>query len=192
MQDPVECQWWSSLMNKIVNEQKQKKFIIFEKKLYHRCLTGSQISHYIKSLTCLLWDITDNFLKLQRLTIQNLVILNLEFGFSINLSHITGLSLSPWKHQKTSKIERFAKMLFTKCFNLEVFWCFQGDRKRLVAWNGLRKLSTYVMFCTIWCHLNNLKDVKKNHGGVLILIKLQTLTSNFTKSNSSMGVFHVF
>ena len=29
----------------------------------------------------------------------------------------------------------------------------------------------YVMRCTIWYHLYNLKNVKNAHGGVLILVK---------------------
>ena len=34
----------------------------------------------------------------------------------------------------------------------------------------------YVMFCAIWYHLYNLKNVKNTHGGVLLLIKLQALS----------------
>ena len=30
------------------------------------------------------------------------------------------------------------------------------------------------MFCTIWYYLYNLKSVKNTHGGVLLLVKLQT------------------
>ena len=40
-----------------------------------------------------------------------------------------------------------------------------------------------VVRCGIWYHLYNLKNLKNIHGGVLFLV---------TKSNSSMGVFHVF
>ena len=29
--------------------------------------------------------------------------------------------------------------------------------------------------CAVWYHLRNLKNVKNTHGGVLILVKLQTL-----------------
>ena len=32
--------------------------------------------------------------------------------------------------------------------------------------------SLYVMFCTIWYHLNNVKNVKNTHGGVLLLPKI--------------------
>ena len=31
----------------------------------------------------------------------------------------------------------------------------------------------YVMFCAIWYHLYNLKNMKNTHGGVLHLVKLQ-------------------
>ena len=31
----------------------------------------------------------------------------------------------------------------------------------------------YVIFCAIWYHLDNLKNVKNTHGGVLILAKLR-------------------
>ena len=34
---------------------------------------------------------------------------------------------------------------------------------------------TFVMFYAIWHHLYNLKNVKNNHGGVLLLVKLQAL-----------------
>ena len=33
---------------------------------------------------------------------------------------------------------------------------------------------SFVMRCTIWYHLCNLKNVKNTHGGVLLLVKLQT------------------
>ena len=44
----------------------------------------------------------------------------------------------------------------------------------------------------IWDHLYNLKNVKNNHGGMLPLVKLQVEGCNFTKSNTSMGVFSCF
>ena len=39
------------------------------------------------------------------------------------------------------------------------------------------------MRCAIWYHLCNLKNMKKKHGEVLLLLKLQAF---------SMGVFHSF
>ena len=29
------------------------------------------------------------------------------------------------------------------------------------------------MFCVVWYHLHNLKNVKNTHGGVLLLVKFQ-------------------
>ena len=34
----------------------------------------------------------------------------------------------------------------------------------------LQLAETYVILCAIWCHFCNLKNVKKNHGGVLLLV----------------------
>ena len=43
------------------------------------------------------------------------------------------------------------------------------------------------MRCTIWYHLYNLKNVKNNHGEVLILVTLQTSACNFTKINTPLS-----
>ena len=43
--------------------------------------------------------------------------------------------------------------------------------------------------CGIWYHLCNLKNVKNTHGGVLLLVTLQTLVCNSTKSNTLAWVF---
>ena len=51
----------------------------------------------------------------------------------------------------------------------------------------------YVMLCRIWYHLYNLKSVKNTHGGVLLLVKFQASTCNFTENNAPPWVFfHVF
>ena len=34
----------------------------------------------------------------------------------------------------------------------------------------------YVMFCTIWYHLHNFKNVENTNGGVLHLVKLQAFS----------------
>ena len=44
----------------------------------------------------------------------------------------------------------------------------------------------YVMRCTIWYHLYNLKNVKKKHGGVLLLV------CNFSISSTPPWVFFTF
>ena len=43
---------------------------------------------------------------------------------------------------------------------------------------------TCVVRCVIWYHVYNLKNVKNTHGGVLILVKLQTESCNSTKINT--------
>ena len=51
----------------------------------------------------------------------------------------------------------------------------------------------YLTLCIIWYHLYNFKNVKNTHGWVVLLVKLQTETCNFTKSNISPWMFfHVF
>ena len=54
------------------------------------------------------------------------------------------------------------------------------------------KLTTFMRFCAIWYDLYNLKNMKCIHGGVLRLVKLQTLACNFTKSNTPPWVFFTF
>ena len=41
------------------------------------------------------------------------------------------------------------------------------------ASDNLVRLQSVVMFCVIWYHLYNLKILKQNHAGVLLLVKLQ-------------------
>ena len=50
----------------------------------------------------------------------------------------------------------------------------------------------YVVRCAIWYHLYNLKNGKNTHGGVLILVKLQTEACNFTKINTPPWMFFTF
>ena len=56
--------------------------------------------------------------------------------------------------------------------------------------NGSRR--TFAMHCTIWHYLCNLKNVKNVHGGVLLWVKLQAFSCNFTKSNTHPWVFFIF
>ena len=44
----------------------------------------------------------------------------------------------------------------------------------------------------IWYYLYNLKNPKNNHGGMLILVKLQASGCNITKSNTPPWVFFTF
>ena len=48
------------------------------------------------------------------------------------------------------------------------------------------------MLCAILYYLCNLKNMKNKHGGVLLLVKFQALSWNFTKSNTAPWVFFVF
>ena len=50
-------------------------------------------------------------------------------------------------------------------------------------------LKVYQMLCVIWCNLYNLKNVKNTHGGMSLLVILQTY---FTKSNTPRGCFSRF
>ena len=51
--------------------------------------------------------------------------------------------------------------------------------------------TSVVMFCAIWYHFQNLKNMKNTYGGVLLLVTLQVLACNFTKSKTPHVVFHV-
>ena len=53
-------------------------------------------------------------------------------------------------------------------------------------------LSIYVMRCSIWYQLHNLKTVKITHGGVLLLVKIKAETCNFFKSYAPPWVFSRF
>ena len=49
------------------------------------------------------------------------------------------------------------------------------------------------MFCAIRYHLGTiLKNTKNTNGGVILLLKLQALVSNFTKNNTPPLVFFTF
>ena len=51
-------------------------------------------------------------------------------------------------------------------------------------------LKVYQMFCAIWYHLHNLKNVKNTHGGMSLLVKLQAY---ITKSDTPVdGCFEFF
>ena len=69
-------------------------------------------------------------------------------------------------------------------WNVLSFSCRTETKNRCFLW-------IYVMFCAIWYHLYNLKNVKNTHGGVLLLVKMQA-SSNFTKSNTPPRMFFTF
>ena len=54
-------------------------------------------------------------------------------------------------------------------------------------------LRLFVVRGAIWYHFYSLKNVKRTHAGVLILVKLQAQACNFTKIYTPPWVFfHVF
>ena len=48
------------------------------------------------------------------------------------------------------------------------------------------------MRCGIWYHLYNFKNVKNNHEGALLLVKLLASACTFNKSNTPLWVFFTF
>ena len=49
-----------------------------------------------------------------------------------------------------------------------------------------------MMLCATWYHFYDFKNVKNTHGGMLLLVKLQTEARNFTKTNTPLWVSHFF
>ena len=58
--------------------------------------------------------------------------------------------------------------------------------------NDLFPKSLSEMLYIIWYHWHNLKNVKNTQEGVLLLVKLQALTLNFTKRNTPLWEFFTF
>ena len=56
----------------------------------------------------------------------------------------------------------------------------------------LKILGCIVIRCAIWYYLYKLRNVKNNHRGVLLLVKLQAKAYNFAKINSPQWVFFTF
>ena len=109
----------------------------------------------------------------------------------LNPFNVTGLFLYPLKTSEKQKL----------------FHGFRGYRKIPIAWNGLRvckdskvpgewdKLKAYLTHTRplqfgaiykVW------KTWQNSHGGVLLLVKLQALACNLTKSNTRSWVFFTF
>ena len=73
----------------------------------------------------------------------------------------------------------------------------------MMLWTNLKVVKNFIQkqelvspshetLCEICYHLYTLKYVKNTYGGVLLLIELQDLAFNFTKSNSPPQVFFTF
>ena len=78
-----------------------------------------------------------------------------------------------------------------KCFPCPILLKTIQDTRNTSFLGGIQ-IYKYETLCTIWCDLCNLKNEKNTHGGVLILIKLQTETCNFTKSDTPSCLFFPF
>ena len=50
--------------------------------------------------------------------------------------------------------------------------------------------NTYVIFCAIWYHLYNLKNVKNTHGGVILLRSCFSRFLNYTNSTKLRNALH--
>ena len=74
--------------------------------------------------------------------------------------------------------------------SMEIWTCVIHPNRRHILFLqkqvGSSNTGLYVMFCAIWYHLYNLKNVKNTHEGVLLL------ACNFTKSNTPPWVFFTF
>ena len=65
-------------------------------------------------------------------------------------------------------------------FLIIVHICFSQVCITIIQHNTF-KSQTDVMFCAIWYHLHNLKNVKNTQGGVLLLVKLQASQIDFLR-----------
>ena len=79
----------------------------------------------------------------------------------------------------------------------KISYCREGSLSHLMLLlhekiNVIYWFLVYVVRFAIWYHLYNFKNVKNNHRGVLILVKLQALACNFTKINTSPWVIFTF
>ena len=90
-----------------------------------------------------------------------------------------------WRY---SQIFYVANLPFLQYFTVKMFSAFSCNWYRL---GGNWTFLSFTMFCAIWYHLYNLKNVKNTHGGVLLLVKLQA-NLQVTKSNTPPLVFFTF
>ena len=80
------------------------------------------------------------------------------------------------------------EMFINLRFKLKVVWQIHEYFKNIL-WRWFLQESLYVVCCAIWYHLYYLKKVKNTHGGMLLLVKLQTESCIFAKSNTPPLVF---
>ena len=93
---------------------------------------------------------------------------------------------SPFITETILSLFKYYQEAFRKVLQIIKFFFISHQTKGDEFPQSHRK-KALVMFCAIWYHLYNLKNVKNTHGGVLLF--------NFAKSNTlpwSIGVFRVF
>ena len=71
---------------------------------------------------------------------------------------------------------------------------FTRGRQKIFINRSTEHPSSYKMFCAIWWHLCNLKNMKSTHGGMLLLKNLlaEAEAWNLTNSNTPPWVFFTF
>ena len=71
---------------------------------------------------------------------------------------------------------------------------FTRGRQKIFINRSTEHPSSYKMFCAIWWHLCNLKNMKSTHGGMLLLRNLlaEAEAWNLTNSNTTPWVFFTF
>ena len=71
---------------------------------------------------------------------------------------------------------------------------FTHGRQKIFINRSAEHPSSYKMFCAIWCHLCNLKNMKSTHGGMLLLKNLlaEAEAWNLTNCNTPPWVFFTF
>ena len=124
------------------------------------------------------WCLPDVFLSfrwhLYKLEVKN----ELKYIFKFQSVSLTTWNMFLYASVKIFYVESAQRCLHEQ-HNKDNFWSLWNKKK-------------YMMFCAIWYHFYNIKNVKITDGGVLLLVKLQLLACNFTKSNTPPWVFFTF
>ena len=86
-------------------------------------------------------------------------------------------------------ITTISLQIFQRLYSTNFTWLIL-EYLDLYLISGFQRL--IVMLCGIWSYLYNLKNVRNTHVEVLLLIKLQAETCNFTKINTPPWMFFTF
>ena len=107
----------------------------------------------------------------------------LQGWFVVMTFHLAECNLYYVEISYSCHLLRNRKKLCNSVFRYYNFWLFSSilpyTRNSLFSFSqGRERKSTrkYVVFCAIYYHLYNLKNVKNIHGGVLFLVKLQSFS----------------